>query len=143
MGACYPGVSSSVVHDEFDILGMRRTSNANIIWDIGQGESGERYVYIENRSAVPITGLSATFENIPEECDFSYALPDNIPGQSRVLLTMYAEAVGVTEQTDAVAIVVSEQRGTVSIAYDGQVINDVTREFFDRKINEFFPGSIK
>ena len=52
-------------------------------------------------------------------------------------------AIGVTEQTDAVAIVVSEQRGTVSIAYDGQVINDVTREFFDRKINEFFPGSIK
>ena len=52
-------------------------------------------------------------------------------------------AIGVTEQTDAVAIVVSEQRGTVSIAFDGQVINDVTREFFDRKINEFFPDSIK
>ena len=42
--------------------------------------------------------------------------------------TRHLAAVGITDHTDAVVIVVSEERGTISIAYAGQLT-----EFYDRR----------
>lgn len=100
VGACYPGVNSKVAQDSFSIIGMKRSSTANVIWDIALGDSATRTVTIQNRSAVPLTGLTATFTDVPEECGFTYSLPDTIPANGSVTLSMTATADGLTDQVD-------------------------------------------
>lgn len=51
-------------------------------------------------------------------------------------------AIGITEQTDAVAIIVSEERGTVSIAIEGSVKNSISRNKFKEEINNCFAEAI-
>jgi hypothetical protein len=36
-----------------------------------------------------------------------------------------AAALGITEETDAVAVVVSEESGTISVAFDGVMVRDL------------------
>jgi len=45
-------------------------------------------------------------------------------------------AIGITENTDAVTIVVSEERGSVSFAVDGELKRRVTRETLMELLNE-------
>ncbi|MFQ6058100.1 MAG: diadenylate cyclase CdaA [Anaerolineae bacterium] len=44
------------------------------------------------------------------------------PPSDRYLGTRHLAAIGITEQTDAIAIVVSEETGTISIAHNGRMI---------------------
>ena len=47
------------------------------------------------------------------------------PNLSRALGTRHRAAVGLTEETDAVAIVVSEEQGKISLVVGGKVIQDL------------------
>ena len=46
-------------------------------------------------------------------------------------------ALGVTEETDAVAVVVSEERGAVSVAHNGRIIRDLDPERLERVLRAF------
>ena len=50
------------------------------------------------------------------------------PHLSRTLGTRHRAALGITEATDAVAIVVSEETSTISVAREGQLTRGLTEE---------------
>jgi diadenylate cyclase len=50
------------------------------------------------------------------------------PGLSRALGTRHRAAIGITEETDAVAVVVSEETGTLSLAREGRITRGLTEE---------------
>jgi uncharacterized protein (TIGR00159 family) len=47
------------------------------------------------------------------------------PALDRTLGTRHRAAIGLTEQTDAVCIVVSEERGSTSLCFDGNIARDL------------------
>jgi len=59
------------------------------------------------------------------------------PDLSKSLGTRHRAAVGVTEETDAVAIVVSEESGAVSLASRGRLIRGISRDRLQRHLTNF------
>ena len=47
-------------------------------------------------------------------------------------------ALGVAEESDAIAVVISEETGIVSLAYDGKIDKYVPLDELQGKLNEFF-----
>jgi diadenylate cyclase len=47
-------------------------------------------------------------------------------------------AIGTTEASDAVALVVSEERGSISIAHDGRIIRDIEKDRLESILGAFF-----
>ena len=53
---------------------------------------------------------------------------------NKTLGTRHRAAIGITEETDAVVIVVSEQTGAISIAYNGKLRSGLSEDRFNRII---------
>lgn len=60
------------------------------------------------------------------------------PQLSKELGTRHRAAIGVTEETDAVAVVVSEETGTISIAVGGQIERDLDGEQLKSRLYQLF-----
>jgi uncharacterized protein (TIGR00159 family) len=54
------------------------------------------------------------------------------PSLSRTYGTRHRAAIGITEESDAIAVVVSEERGSVSLCEDGHIVEDLDA----RKLSE-------
>jgi diadenylate cyclase len=60
------------------------------------------------------------------------------PRLSKELGTRHRAAIGVTEETDAVAVVVSEETGVISIAVGGQIERDLDGEHLKSRLYQLF-----
>jgi len=58
------------------------------------------------------------------------------PQLSRELGTRHRAAIGLTEETDAVAVVVSEESGKISLALDGGIERGLTAEKLRARLHE-------
>ena len=59
---------------------------------------------------------------------------------SRELGTRHRAAIGLTEESDAVAVVVSEETGTISVALDGQMDRGLTPDELRRRLRQLMQG---
>src|SRR5208282_4275049 len=50
--------------------------------------------------------------------------------------TRHRAAIGITEETDAVTVVVSEETGSISIAVGGAIERDITVEYLRERLSE-------
>ncbi|MGB8769634.1 MAG: diadenylate cyclase CdaA [Candidatus Korobacteraceae bacterium] len=50
--------------------------------------------------------------------------------------TRHRAAIGITEETDAISVVVSEESGSISIAVGGQIERDITAEYLRERLSE-------
>lgn len=64
---------------------------------------------------------------------------DNSELPSRIGMRHKA-TVGVTEQSDAIALVVSEENGTISYARNGRLIQNITLEEVETLLHKFYEG---
>jgi len=64
------------------------------------------------------------------------------PALSRTLGTRHRAGVGVTEQTDAVAIIVSEETGTISLAREGELVRGLSEEELKASLLELFASEL-
>jgi diadenylate cyclase len=59
-----------------------------------------------------------------------------------LLGTRHRAALGITEATDAVAVVVSEETGLISIAYNGQLIRGVDKKRLEQLLQAFYKAQL-
>lgn len=57
--------------------------------------------------------------------------------------TRHRAAIGLTEESDAVVVVVSEETGSISIALNGMLTRDYTRDELNRKLHELIVADEK
>ena len=62
---------------------------------------------------------------------------EGIPAQ---LGTRHRSAIGVTEKTDAIALVISEERGEISLAYRGKLSNPPSQKELSRLLGRALRG---
>ena len=65
------------------------------------------------------------------------------PGLSRALGTRHRAAVGLTEETDGVAVVVSEETGAISLAVAGELESPVEPERLRRRLAELAGAPVR
>jgi DNA integrity scanning protein DisA with diadenylate cyclase activity len=46
----------------------------------------------------------------------------------------HRSGLGIAEQTDAIAIIISEQTGSISLAYDGKLEYDISKADFEKEL---------
>ena len=62
------------------------------------------------------------------------------PSVSKDFGTRHRAAIGLTEETDAVAIIVSEETGRISLALDGRIDSGLTVDALRARLRELLVG---
>ena len=78
-----------------------------------------------------------------EACSCLFPLSEN-PSVNKTVGTRHRAALGLSEQTDAVVVLVSEQSGDVSLAFEGRFIQAYNQEHFVNLLRELLvPPKVK
>lgn len=63
--------------------------------------------------------------------------------EDRRLGLRHRAALGVTEETDAIAVVVSEERGSISVAHNGRILRDLEPDRLERILRAFYQNLLE
>lgn len=55
--------------------------------------------------------------------------------------TRHRAGIGLTEETDAVVVIVSEETGKISLCVGGKITRDITPDYLGEKLREYFTNS--
>jgi len=72
---------------------------------------------------------------VKAQCVLSLSENTNMPEGTGL---RHRSALGIAEQADAIAIVVSEQTGSLSIAHDSRLLYNLAPDLFDHKLMHYF-----
>ena len=105
--------------------------------ETGLQEYADRGVIVDSRLSVPLL-VNIFFPNAPLHdmavlvrgnrilaANCVLPLSENVAGSTRYG-TRHRAALGISEQSDAIAVVVSEETGSISIAQDGRMVRHLT-----------------
>lgn len=65
------------------------------------------------------------------------------PYLSKELGTRHRAAIGISEETDAVAVVISEETGTISAVYEGEIVRDLDGPRLLKFLQQIDEGSVR
>ena len=87
-------------------------------------------------------GATIIYENkiVVARCILPISEQANIPP---TLGTRHRAAIGISEQTDVLVIVVSEETGTISVVEDGSIETDVSSNLLQNRIQKYYQISKK
>jgi len=72
IGACFPKQNLSNEQDNFDIPGLKRESNANIIWEMKLGQTITGKIAIKNTSEASLNKLVISSDDLPLGCEIKF-----------------------------------------------------------------------
>lgn len=70
-------------------------------------------------------------------------LGDSSAASRRILGTRHLAALGITETTDAIAVVVSEETGIISVAHNGQLIRGLDKKRLEQVLRAFYKSQLE
>ena len=100
IGASYPGQNLSVGQDNFDIPGLMRESNANIIWEMKLGQTLIGKIAIKNTSETPLNKVVITPDKLPFGCVLKFDTIAILSGNQTKEFTFTLKATEVTNSQD-------------------------------------------
>ena len=72
IGACYPKQNLSVEQDKFDIPGLIRESNSNIVWDMKLGQTITGKIAVKNTSEATLKHIALFYDKLPAGCELKF-----------------------------------------------------------------------
>lgn len=72
IGACYPKQNLSVEQDKFDIPGLIRESNSNIVWDMKLGQTITGKIAVKNTSEATLKHIAIFIDKLPAGCELKF-----------------------------------------------------------------------
>lgn len=117
VGACYPAEKSNKTITEIDVLGLKRTNTAYLIWEPLTGETVTGSVGILNPCLQNLHNLTVQLENLPEGLELNFQnIPEISAGESMDLTyTMKAnKATLINDYVKIKAIVTSDENASMS-----------------------------
>lgn len=113
MGACFPGTNGTAAQDAFDILGIQRVDNSNIIWDMTVGDSRSGTIVLRNRSQAALSGLQLSAVGTPTTCRLETTIPARVEGDGLVAISYQIQATDITQgdNYEAFSLQLTSQEG--------------------------------
>ena len=113
VGACYPGRGLTDEQDAFDIMGMERTSNDYLTWNLKKDVPSTGTIGIRNRSEVPLTNVIFEPQDMPEGFTLEIDTIASLPGSKTVYFnyTAFGEILTGGKNYVEVPVTVSSDEG--------------------------------
>lgn len=92
IGACYPKEGLIEEQDAFDIFGLRRTTYANIIWDVLVGEDNTGVIELINPGNLAVTNLKTTISSDTTNYSLNFDPVSFVAGGAKIQLKYHLKA---------------------------------------------------